>query len=263
MKYLMSIAWRTLPYISIDEILTLLDNSKYKKYVSGLELASPDLLDMEKALQYMIKNNMVFRCHIPKLKDDEVFSYLDTVGYLAEKYKTYLSITIHSKEDDNFDKTLELTTSYLSSLVSYIKENNLRILLSLENLNFHHDHRRINIAELDEFFREFPDIKFTYDIGHDIYDNNTPSTLSNLQVNLLENIHLHDVKNMKDHCLINTESEHILELKQAMNNLKELNFSNTIVIEEAVSLYEGDTYTEKISKYLESFSKLDDLFFNS
>lgn len=165
----------------------------------------------------------------------------------------------HSKEDDNLEIAKLNTINLLNTIFNYIKENNLNISISLENLNYHHNHDRINVDKIDSILSEFDDVNFTYDIGHDIFDNHNYTKLSKLQLKKLNNIHIHNVCNNKDHCEITPTCDYITQLRDSVKYLKSINYEKSIVLETGFNNYHGNNYEEKLINYIKSFEKIEDI----
>ena len=136
MNYLISISWHILPIFTIEQVLEKIEKYDKTHKIAGIE-------------------------------------YLSNVGKLAKILNKKINIVFHSKEDDNLKIAKLNTINLLNTIFNYIKENNLNISISLENLNYHHNHDRINVDKIDSILSEFDDVNFTYDIGHDIFDNHT------------------------------------------------------------------------------------------
>ena len=259
MKYLMSIAWRTLPYIGIEEIIEEIEMSENKEYVAGIEIATTNYEEMEKTLKYIMDNNLIFRCHCPKIGNQEVLTkYLDDLHTLAKIYGKKIDVVFHSLEFDDLEKSIEDTKEYIKNILEYIRKNNYEITISLENLNYHHNRKRININLIDKVFenlKQYPELNFTYDIGHDIYDTQKPTKLSNIQKEKLNNIHIHNIKNNEDHHIICKNCETIKELRETIKYLKEIGYKGPIVLEEGIDRYEGKNMRECVRNYIKSFKE--------
>ncbi|MFI3260501.1 MAG: hypothetical protein R3Y13_02160 [bacterium] len=260
MKYLLSIAWRTFDILDVDQITKLFSTTDMSE-VGGIEVATSNYKDNEKMLKYCLENNMIFQCHTPKLKNEsDIFSYLDDIHKLSLIYKNNINIVLHSLESDDIEESVLSTIKYVESILEYIKDNNLNIIISLENLNYHHDRVRINVNRIDEILNVFDNLKFTYDIGHDIYDNKNNSTLSDLQINKLNNVHLHNVYNDKDHELIFKNEQYLKYLKKSMKDINSLDFNKHIVLEVGVDMHPGKDVEEKLINYINSIKEIKTFF---
>ena len=247
------------------EISSIKGIEKIEKYdkthkIAGIEIASKDFETMKKAVEFSIKHNYIFQCHAPKIStNEELLEYLSNVGKLAKILNKKINIVFHSKEDDNLKIAKLNTINLLNTIFNYIKENNLNISISLENLNYHHNHDRINVDKIDSILSEFDDVNFTYDIGHDIFDNHNYTKLSKLQLKKLNNIHIHNVCNNKDHCEITPTCDYITQLRDSVKYLKSINYEKSIVLETGFNNYPGNNYEEKLINYIKSFEKIEDI----
>ena len=71
--------------------------------------------------------------------------------------------------------------------------------VSIENLNDINGLERIKKENIEGILKEFEKLKFTYNIGHELIDNNFVSNLSNLLLERLNNIHIHIYNENRDH----------------------------------------------------------------
>lgn len=253
MKYLISIAWRSLENITIEEFIKIL--SKHKNKIDGIELSTKNYFDMFKTLQFCILNNLIFQCHTPKLPDEnKIFEYLDDVNKLSIVYNKSINVVLHPLENDDFEVSILETINYIKEIISYIKHNNLNIIISLENLNFHHNRKRINVNEIDQILIKEETLKFTYDIGHDIFDNQTNTKLTKIQKQKINNLHLHNINENKDHQIINSNKKNIKYIKKALTDAKK--YTNKIVLEVGIDFYKGENYQEKIINYINSIEEI-------
>ena len=129
-----------------------------------------------------------------------------------------------------------------------IKNNILRDILQKERLRV-----------MASILSEFDDVNFTYDIGHDIFDNHNYTKLSKLQLKKLNNIHIHNVCNNKDHCEITPTCDYITQLRDSVKYLKSINYEKSIVLETGFNNYPGNNYEEKLINYIKSFEKIEDI----
>lgn len=256
MKYLVSIAWRIFDVIEETEVFRALDESELED-VGGFELATKDLDIMMKMVEFCKVKGMVFQCHTPNFKDLElVFPYLEDVDKVAKVYGKKVNVVLHSKEDDDLKKSIEDTKIYVKRILDFIDDKKLDVVISLENLNHHHGHQRVNMSLIDNILVDFDTLKFTYDIGHDIFDNVKNSELTNLQKEKINNVHLHNVHEGKDHVTMFKTPENVEYLKSAINNLKKMNYSGNVVIEVGFDFYEGETNLEKLKNYINSVREI-------
>lgn len=260
MKYLLSIAWRTFEVLGVEDVFLALESNDLSN-IGGIELATGEIEVMEKVIDFCNKKDMEFQCHTPNFKDLElIFPYLEDVGAIGKKYGKNINVVLHSNEDDDLEKSIEDTKVFVKRIMDFIREKSLDVTISLENLNYHHGHQRINVSLIDNILKEFEDLKFTYDIGHDIFDNKENSKLSDLQKQKINNVHLHNVHNGKDHVTMFKTPENVQYLKNAVWSLEEMNYEGNIVVEVGVNFYDGETHLEMISNYIRSIKEIKEEF---
>lgn len=259
MKYLLSISWHAFKHLNVEEILDIFQKTDMS-HIDGIELATLNYRDMLSILEYCIEKNMIFQCHAPKFKTKEmIYSYLDDINKLASIYKNSINIVLHPLEDENFNKSIDSTISYLSDIYSYICEKDINTTISLENLNFHHDINRINLSTIDNILSLYNSLKFTYDIGHDIYDNVTNTKLSEIQIDKINNVHLHTVYNNKDHENIIKYTDNNCYIFDAMNALEDISYNGNVVVEIGIDMYDGNEYNEKLINYINSIYSIKEM----
>ncbi len=236
----------------IFDIINLYGNG----LVKGIELNGDDLDGMKKCANLCKKNNIRFMCHIPvkNMRESDIIKYLNCVNDISKKLRYTINVAVHSLNNNkSLRKNIDETYVYLKNILSYIKKYNLNITISLENLNKKDGERRINISSIDNVLNKFEELKFTYDIGHDIYDNRKPSDLSALQKIKINNVHVHSIVESIDHNIIQNKSKDIEEIKKAILNLKNINYKGTIVLEYAMKNIPGSTVEEKIINFVKAF----------
>lgn len=260
MKYLLSISWHTFDVLSASLVVDLFSKSDML-YVDGIEVSSCNYDDNLQILNFCLENNLIFQCHAPKFDSNfNIFDYLSDIHKLSKIYGSKINIVLHSLESDDFLESVYLTKDYVKSLHEYISLNNLNVSISLENLNFHHNRSRINVDTIDDILCCFENLNFTYDVGHDIFDFFKNSKLSDLQKLRLNNVHLHNVYNDRDHELIFKNVEYLEFLKNAINDLKKLNFNKNIVVEVGVDMHDGNNFSEKMINYIDSIVEIKNFF---
>lgn len=256
MKYLLSIAWRTFEVIGLEEVMSSLKENDLEE-IGGIELGVEDYGTMKTILEFCIKRKKIFQCHTPNFKDlDLIYPYLLNVDKLSKIYERNINVVVHSKEDDDIEKSIIETKEYVFKILQYVKQKNLNVTISLENLNYHHDRNRINMSLIDNILVDFDELKFTYDIGHDIFDNKQNTMLSKLQAKKINNVHFHNVKEDKDHVQVFETTENIPYLKNAIQNLKDVKYEGDIVVEVGVNTFEGKTVREMLDNYIKSIKEI-------
>lgn len=243
----------------VFDIITLYGN----KNIDGIEFNSYECERLKKCAKMCRKNNLIFRCHFPlkKLSESETKKYLNCLNDISKELRYKINVVFHSEiEQETMGEKIEATKIYMSNILKFIEKYNLNVTISLENLNYKRTIRRINVDNIDAVLSEFDNLKFTYDIGHDIYDNRKPSELSKLQVDRINNVHVHSVQKREDHHMIEADSSNFEAVKKAINNLKDINYTNPIVLEYAIEYLPGNRIEEKIINLVKSFAKFREYF---
>ena len=196
-------------------------------------------------------------CHTPLkiMSESEVIKYLNCLNDISKTLRYNINVVFHSLNNNkNINEDIEETSSFMENVLLYVKKYKLNVTISLENLNRKRGEKRINVNLIDNILNRFEDIRFTYDIGHDLYDNKKISNLSTLQKIKLNNVHIHSVINSKDHNIINEKSHDIDKIKESLENLKKINYKGPIVLEYAIDNIPGERIEEKIINLVKSFN---------
>lgn len=236
----------------VFDIINLYGNG----YVNGVEFNSENLSSLKKCANLCKKNNLKFMCHTPlkTMSESEIIKYLNCVDEISKKLRYSVNVVFHSLNNNKeLNKDVEETTLFMEKILLYVKKYKLNVIISLENLNKKNGQRRINLNAIDNILNKFEDLKFTYDIGHDLYDNRKTSELSSLQKIKLNDVHIHSVVNSADHNIIDISSKDIAQIKKAILNLKNINYKGPIVLEYAIAIAPGVRVEEKIINIIKSF----------
>lgn len=243
----------------VFDIITLYGD----KNIDGIEFNSYNLDRLKKCAKMCRKNNFLFRCHFPlkKLNESETKKYLNCLNDISKELRYKINVVFHSTtEQETMEEKIEATKEYINNILKFVDKYNINVIVSIENLNYNHGTRRINIDKIDNILSEYDKLKFTYDIGHDLYDNKIPANLSKLQIEKINNVHIHSVVKKEDHHMIEKDSIDFEQIKQAMNNLKSINYTNPIVLEYAIDYLPGSRIEEKIINLVKSFAKFREYF---
>lgn len=254
-KLIFSLYDKKFKKINIETVVDII-NLYGNKNIDGIEINSNDLEYIKKCAQLCKKNKMMFRCHFPlvDMTEIEITRYLNCLNDISKELRYNINIVLHSLcEQDTLEEKIDATNIYVDKLLKYIKKYKLNLTISLENLNYRGGIKRINISKIDEILTNFNELAFTYDIGHDLYDNKLPSNLSSLQISKINNVHIHSVLNDEDHHLINNKSNDLNEIVLALGKLRKAEYKGPIVLEYAIDYIEGNKIEEKIINYTKSF----------
>lgn len=249
-------------YSDLDMIFDVI-NLYGKGNVAGVEIGAFSFDVLKKCANLAKKNKMLFRCHYPYniFKEAEVRKYLNCIDEIAKTLRYKVNVVFHSDiEGDTMEEKIEATIENMSKITKYINKYNLDVTVSLENLNYRHEVKRINMDKIDNVLSECEDIYFTYDVGHDFFDNKKVSELSQLQKERINNVHIHSVVENKDHNPIKKTTKELEELRKAVNNLKELDYQGPIVLEYGTNFLDGERIEEVIINFVKLFIEFNEMF---
>lgn len=255
-KLILSLYEKKLNGLDINTVFDII-NLYGNKNIDGIEINTDNLDSLKKCSKLCKKNKLKFMCHTPLkvMSESEVIKYLNCLNDISRELRYNINVVFHSLNNNkDFKENIEETILFMKKILTYVKKYNLNVTISLENLNKKNDIRRININVIDSILNRFEDIRFTYDIGHDLYDNKKISNLSTLQKIKLNNVHIHSVINSKDHNIINEKSYDIDKIKESLENLKKINYKGPIVLEYAIDNIPGERIEEKIINLVKSFN---------
>lgn len=254
-KLIFSLYDKAIKEVSIETVIDII-NLYGNKCIDGIEVNSENLEFLTKCAKICKKNGLLFRCHFPiyGINESDTIKLLNCLNEISKDLRYNINVVFHSQiEQDTIEEKIEATKEYIEKIINYISKYDLNLTVSLENLNFRHAIKRINVSKIDKILNCYEKLAFTYDIGHDLYDNKIPSKLSKLQKEKINNVHIHSILKSEDHHEINKNSKDITEIKNAMLNLKQANYNGPIVLEYAIDYFDGNRTEEKIINYVKSF----------
>ena len=228
---------------TVFDIINLYGN----KCIGGIEINTKNLEYLEKCAMLCKKNKMLFRCHFPleAMSENETKKYLNAVDNLSKRLRYKINIVFHSLSyQDTIEEMLDDTKEYIEKILGFVEKYKLNVYISIENL------------------KKEKNLYFTYDIGHDIFDNKKPSNLTKLQISRINNVHIHSVDNGEDHHMIVKDIKVLFELNTALNNLKKINYNGPIVLEYSIKYLNGKKMEEKIIDFVKSFKFFKDFLLN-
>lgn len=255
-KVILSIYEKALEGMNIETVFDIV-NLYGNKEIDGIELNSSNLETVKKCATLCKKNGLVFRCHFPliKLTESEIIKYLNSVSNVAKELRYDINIVVHTLVDeDNMKENIIESQMYFEKILEYVQKYKLHVIISAENLSSIGGVKRINVKKIDEILKINDNLKFTYDIGHDLYDNKTPSVLSSLQKERINNVHLHSVTKNEDHHVIQENSNDLDKIIEAIKQLKDIGYTGPIVLEYAIKYLEGKRTEEKMINFVKSFN---------
>ena len=153
-----------------------------------------------------------------------------------------------------------VTQIYIEEILKYIVLKNYSFVITLENLNDHFRVHRLIKEELVEIFGNIEDLKFTYDIGHDIYNGGNILMINPILVERLKNVHLHSVYHGLDHSPIFNGDDYKNYWVKAVQLLKYWDYQGSVVFEYDLFRMPGDNINDKIINYIKSIEFVSEYF---
>ena len=234
--------------LSPKDLFNLIETYDKDFVIEGFEVGLGQITDIGVNLDYITKlaslckeKNYIFNIHSPifgKIKNSH--TYLDFLNVITNN----TNIVMHLL--NNTEEHLIVANGYLDSMLKYIENKNYNIQISLENLNIMNGKVRTTKEDIMFFLEKYPNLKFTYDWGHEIIDGVDIKELPKILADRLNNVHIHSYKNNQDHYPI----EDMKKLKELINILNNINYKDTIVLEYSVDYIEGNTLEEKFINYI-------------
>lgn len=173
------------------ENLSLLSHDKD---ISGVELLffkfdaeAEMLLEKELPLIQSYGERFEFSCHLPKLTEERTDVLIRTLSPLVTQF------IFHAPKENMHD--------FLNRFEHLKTCTNKKLVLEYTNK-----------ALFYELEKELPELFICADTGHLLLDNQNPYSWIQMRKNKLAHIHLHAVKNGKDHALLQSTDTWLLEL---------------------------------------------------
>jgi sugar phosphate isomerase/epimerase len=240
----------------VDELAKLM-----RGRVDGIELHAgfpgATETDMAKKLARSMHNNqMLFQIHADSNLDiDGQKRFLAEVSSYPRYLDENLKVTLHPIYDDDKELSIVKTIKFFNELLPFAKEHG--ITLCVENLNDLGDKKRLRLADIEKILEALPELKFTYDIGHAIWNGEEKIRESSVLFERLWNMHVHSIDSEDDHRPIYADGKHYDEILDHINMaLKSANASKTIVLEYNLFVCKGETEREKIIDFLDTAKPL-------
>lgn len=242
MKVLMSISPKFY-YLSANQIFEIIK----EKECDGFEIAFNHNNEYHrKYLENFLKlceNKYIVQFHGENFNTlEEYYKYFDYLNSLVDT----TTVVFHSLKRINANKSFEDTSILFSSILDYIREKKYDITITVENLRNELDKRF-----LEPVMSNNADLRFTYDIGHEI-STYQPIGLSTLLVERLYNVHLHSFTKDGDHAKLYKKDENKELWVKGIMYLKSIKYNRTIVLEYDLHDMYGNSLVEKINYYLDS-----------
>lgn len=127
------------------------------------------------------------------------------------------------------NEALEICASYLEKLLKFAGG---RLKLAIENLPYKggaYFGYPGKLSEAEKILALFPKLYMTVDIGHCVRNNDNYQIFFQKYLKRVADVHLHNVKQNKDHLGFNQEGE--VDLSSFINFIKKINYQNYISFE--------------------------------
>ena len=254
MKILLSLNYRHFK-ITPNEIISLLKKYDNNNIIKGFEVSikyDNDLVYLEQLAGICKNKGYLLRLHAPTLININKYKeYFDFVNKIAQIYENHLNVVFHPINAESVEKSISETVRYLKHIYEYIEVKRYnKIIISIENLNDINGVQRIKKENIEGILKKFEKLKFTYDIGHELIDNNFVSNLSNLLLERLNNVHIHIYKGNRDHYPILEKNEKSIKVLMALEEIKNKGYNDIIVAEYALDYIEGNDFNTKMINYI-------------
>lgn len=257
MKTILSINYKFFE-ISPKEFIDIVVKNDKQNLIRGFEAVTKSK-DEEEYLKKFAKitsdNGYIVNLHAPSLCNVEQYeSYLDFAVEISKIQRRKVNIVFHPINADSLEESKKVTNCYVTELTEYIAENkyNEYIELSLENLNDFEKIKRLKKENLIDILNENQDIKFTYDIGHEMMDDMIKKDkLNEILAERLNNVHIHTKGELEDHYpIIEKTEKHTKQVLEKTKQLIESGYNGDIVMEYAIDYIDGKNLKEKLICYI-------------
>lgn len=265
MKVLMSINYKFMSK-SPKELIDII--KKQKSHFGGFEVCininNDNEVDYLRNLAFEAhRNNLILQMHgITLDEDDKNFKYLDIVSEVSNIMQSSINIVYHSIYNQIKEKSIEDSITFFNKVNSYIKQKKYSIILSIENLNDLGEQDRLNKDDLIPILELIPDLKFTYDIGHELIDYGRITDLKEILLNRLINVHIHTFYNSYDHQILTDVDKNKIQWIKGITYLKIIGYDNTLVLEYDFNTFKYDSFEDKVIAYLKSIDLINEYFYD-
>lgn len=265
MKILMSVNYKFMNVTPKDllEIIHM-HNSKLDGFEVCINANSESEIKYLKELAFEAhRDNLILQMHGTIYNDEATnYRYLDIINDISIIMQTNINIVYHPIYNESKEESRNISTMFLSNLLNYISLKNYKITLSLENLNDTIKQDRLNKDDLVPILEKLPNLKFTYDIGHELIDYGNITDLNSVLKERLNNVHIHTFHNTYDHQVMTDDDIHKESWIKGITYLKVINYSGAMVLEYDLNSFWFDTLQEKIIGYLASIDRITEYFYD-
>lgn len=207
-----------------------------------------------------IKGKYLIQFHC-RLKDIEYQKrYLTYINNITELLGYKARIVYHPLRIEDVEEDIEETTTYMQQLLKYIEENSFNIELSIENLNSIYQLHRLDKSHLAPILEANKDLKFTFDIEHEISNYGKITDLDAVLAERLVNIHISTFNYIREHQSLNDSDENKQKWIKALVFLKDIGYDNTISMEYDFPTMYGENDDEKLINFIKGAKYLNEYF---
>lgn len=260
MKFILSINHKFF-HLSPGEFI-----NSWKKYdkdnlISGIEVYvniknSGELDYLKKLSQEIKKNKWILQIHGPSIDrlNEELLEYYNHISQIT---KQNIRITCHPiDKHQNIDHNIFESYSLFDKYSNIINKNNYNLTLLIENLNNLKGQIRPNLQDINPIYSYLNNVFLCWDIGHEVDNYECKYQLSNIQLEKLKNIHIHDIGPIEDHYPFDYDRT---DYKRVMQYLKEINYKENIVLEIALDYLKGNNFDQKQINYIKQIQLLKEI----
>ena len=258
MKILLSLNYKFFK-LEPKQLIELIKKYDKKRIIKGFEIATNSEDDEKYVIELSkiaVEENYIINLHSSSFDSlEKANRYIEFAVKISKITKRKLNIVYHPINAKNITESKEKTKKQIDELIKYIKLKRYleNIEISIENLNDINKIKRLKKEDLVEILERQHNLKFTYDIGHEIIEGIKTEKLVPELEERLNNIHIHTYKKKLDHYPI----KNINDEKTIKKLLNKYSDNKTVVLEYALDYIEGDKFEIKLKNYIESAKKLD------
>lgn len=245
-----------------QKLIEIINKNNNKNQIQGFEVTVSNRKEQKYLLEFAQKakeNNYILNLHSPTLSSIEEYKdYINFTVKVSEITKRKTNIVFHPINAENNLKSIEITNNYIKKLLKYMleKEYNKNIELSIENLNDINNLKRLKKEDLIEILDKNKDLKFTYDIGHELVDGIVPEIEEKLLIERLNNVHIHTHLGKEDHHPLQKNEKDLVITNKILDKISTKKENISVVLEYALDYIDGVNFEFKMEKYIKSLDFL-------
>lgn len=253
MKFLISINNKMINQYPPNELINSIINLDQSNNIDGAEINIDVSNEVEKIyfmqlVKHMKKNNWIVQIHsrcMYNLDEETINKYLHYYNQLAIVYGNKIKMTFHPAEEETTTNVINKSTETINYISSIIKNNNYNLEILVENLNRLDYRIGCSVDTATDIFYKTNIKGITFDIGHHAYNN--PNDFKIPNINIIENIHIHDINKKLDHYPFYYNNVQLDKISEFLNKIK---YNKCLVLEFAFEYLRGTTFREKIIEYI-------------